>query len=504
MAWRASMEERLAAVEKRRKTSITLTVTYQEQGQEYLGKTEALRLEDVIVPLDPGHLRHLAAAAVGPLQAAQRATWEGPVQDMMLMLTSEILSLTRLPSRRYLDTSQTGLLILPAGRRAKPDLAGCEGDACASNVSIIMEAKKSLESHTSDYEAAFQVVQRSLQLLSQQSSRTKWVFASVGNRSARVFHIQIANKVVTRMAVTDRLPLSASADSPGLMALLRLHSTPADLLGWLPSTAALPTDLQLGGQQVGQLHNLMPADKPSTGSSQVVAGVVETPQGSINVYCKTSPSVEDEISALKVLQTHNIHGVAAFRGQTRDKHNRLWLIATPVERSTLHTSFLPPADLRRLILKVATTVETLAEVGLFHSDISANILETGDLIDFQTVWHAQAPLSAKLTFSLQYVAIARLEYNMLPPTLRSELESVMYTFLYAATKDLLHWKHDISPVEALNAKDRAMRLPDVFNSKVLARVGDAGLRDVARKLQSLIFCESRAVDVRSFKSCFEA
>ena len=116
----------------------------------------------------------------------------------------------------------------------------------------------------------------------------------------------------------------------------------------------------------------------------------------------------------------------------------------------------------------------------------------------------QVPLSARLTFTLQFVAIARLEENKTPPTLGSEQESVMYSFLYAATKDLLHWKHDISPPEALNAKDRAMRLPDAFERKVLARIDDAGLRDVARKLQSLFFCESRAVNVQSFKSCFEA
>ena len=193
--WQASVEERLQGLEKRRKTSITLPTSYQEQGQDFLDTAAALQLEDVVVPLDPGHLRRLATAAAGPLQAARQATGEGPVQDMMFSLTAEISRLSRLPGRQYVDTSQTGLSILPAGRRAKPDLAGCEGVACASNVSIIQEAKTSLDSHTSDCEAAFQVVRRSLQLLGQQSSRTKWTFASVGNRSVRIFHIQTANKV---------------------------------------------------------------------------------------------------------------------------------------------------------------------------------------------------------------------------------------------------------------------------------------------------------------------
>ena len=113
-----------------------------------------------------------------------------------------------------------------------------------------------------------------------------------------LMHLQ----VMESLAVTDRLPLSASPDSPGLMALLRLHSTPAERLGWLPSTAALPTDLQLDGRHVRQLHNLMPADKPSTRSSQVVAGVVDTPRGSTTVYCKTSSSVEHEVRKVAMRQ----------------------------------------------------------------------------------------------------------------------------------------------------------------------------------------------------------
>ena len=83
--------------------------------------------------------------------------------------------------------------------------------------------------------------------------------------------------------MTHPLPLFAAVHSPGLAAMLRLHSTPADHLGWLPDLGSMPSDLSLDGQRVGQLYNIMPTNKPATRSAQVVAGVV----GGVNVYCKT-------------------------------------------------------------------------------------------------------------------------------------------------------------------------------------------------------------------------
>ncbi len=80
--------------------------------------------------------------------------------------------------------------------------------------------------------------------------------------------------------------------------MLRLHSTPADRLGWLPNTASLPTDLMLEGQPVEQLYNLMPINKPATRTAQVVAGEVQTDQGRTSVYCKTSSNVAVEVSKI--------------------------------------------------------------------------------------------------------------------------------------------------------------------------------------------------------------
>ena len=169
--------------------------TYTEQGRQYLQTAAPLAIDVLLATLDPTHAHLLAAAIADSLQAAQLQSREGPVQTMMLACVRAIQALANLPGRGYADTSQTGLPITPAGRRAKPDLAGYEGQPCASNVSIICEAKDDLAATTSDCEAAYQVVQRALQLHSQQPMRTKWVFASVGKASIRLFHISTAGEV---------------------------------------------------------------------------------------------------------------------------------------------------------------------------------------------------------------------------------------------------------------------------------------------------------------------
>lgn len=162
---------------------MTLAFSYRDQGLEYLEDAENLALDDLLVPFNPQHAEELAASLTAELHAAQQASAEGPVQEMMLALVHKVQGLTHLPGRQYADTSQTGLPILPAGRRAKPDLAGYEVFPSATKVSIISEAKPTLASSKHDGEAAYQVVQCALQLQAQQPARTKWAFASLGRDS---------------------------------------------------------------------------------------------------------------------------------------------------------------------------------------------------------------------------------------------------------------------------------------------------------------------------------
>ena len=122
--------------------------------------------------------------------------------------------------------------------------------------------------------------------------------------------------------------------------------------------------------------------------------------------------------------------------------------------------------------------------------------------------HAQKINNENITFSLQFVAISRLSDLQKPANLSSELESLMYCFLYAATQDQLHWKHSTSIAEAFNAKGVAMRVPDVFQDKVLCRV-EPELKGIAASLQELCFplpkqplgTPEQAVSVSEFQAC---
>ena len=185
----------MKVIEEQRQTSITAASSYQQQGLEYLQKAGPLSLDGLLAPFTPLHAADLAATLAADVHTAQHSSAEGPVQKVMLALTQRVSELKPLAGRQYCDTSETGLPILPPGRRAKPDSAGCEGHPCASSVSVINEAKPTLATLKHDGEATYQVVQRALQLQSSQPARTKWIFASMGNDSVRIFHIETANKV---------------------------------------------------------------------------------------------------------------------------------------------------------------------------------------------------------------------------------------------------------------------------------------------------------------------
>ncbi|KAK9860405.1 hypothetical protein WJX84_002628 [Apatococcus fuscideae] len=86
------------------------------------------------------------------------------------------------------------------------------------------------------------------------------------------------------------------------------------------------------------------------------------------------------------------------------------------------------------------------------------------LIDFQTL-SSPALSNPELTFSPQFVAISRLNDLDLRATLQTELESLMYCYMFAATKDLLHWKHADAIPDSYNAKAAATGTYAVFREK---------------------------------------
>ena len=72
----------------------------------------------------------------------------------------------------------------------------------------------------------------------------------------------------------------------------------------------------------------------------------------------------------------------------------------------------------------------------------------------------------------------------------SDLESAFYVFLHWATNGTLHWKHarfepDFYAQEAIALKWTAMTLQ--FEEKVLDKISDEKLFEIAKRLQALFF-----------------
>lgn len=154
--------------------------------------------------------------------------------------------------------------------------------------------------------------------------------------------------------------------------------------------------------------------------------------------------------------------------------------------------------------RIAVTVGELADRGLHHSDLSpSNILpETATLIDLQTL-STPGAFGHEITFTLQFVAQSRLVAQGKTADLATELESLMYCFLFVATKDQLHWKHCDDLFTAWSAKAAAMCTARNFGDKVLPRINEPELRGVARRLQNLFDDGSeQIVGVQTFQACF--
>ena len=121
------------------------------------------------------------------------------------------------------------------------------------------------------------------------------------------------------------------------------------------------------------------------------------------------------------------------------------------------------------------------------------------------IWPVQASMNHDITFSLQYVAVSRLENPQEPASLATELESLMYCFLFAATKNQLHWKHQDSIIAAHGVKFACMARMNLFQDKVIYRIQDSKLQQVAVRLQELFFGISMprpAITLQTFQACF--
>jgi hypothetical protein len=88
-----------------------------------------------------------------------------------------------------------------------------------------------------------------------------------------------------------------------------------------------------------------------------------------------------------------------------------------------------------------------------------------------------------------------------PQNESTELESLMYSMLYAATKGKLHWGAYLhTDSAARDAKVAAMSSGSEFEALVLSRIDDALLKRIAKCLRALFLSTENACKVYQSKT----
>lgn len=92
----------------------------------------------------------------------------------------------------------------------------------------------------------------------------------------------------------------------------------------------------------------------------------------------------------------------------------------------------------------------------------------------------------QVTGTPAYMALELLEAGgrEVSQTVSTELQSLMYCFIYSATRHKLHWAHR-AKIDAVDMKALPFVSNRYFESKVLSRIPDVSLRSVAVKLRKL-------------------
>lgn len=110
------------------------------------------------------------------------------------------------------------------------------------------------------------------------------------------------------------------------------------------------------------------------------------------------------------------------------------------------------------------------------------------MVDIQhPVWgFMQVNTPSYITGTPAFMALAVLRGK--PQNESTELESLFYSMLYAATCARLHWgQYTHREAAAYDAKMLSMCIDTEFEANVLSRIGDSGLRQAATCVRALFF-----------------
>ncbi|KAL3133629.1 hypothetical protein ABBQ32_008146 [Trebouxia sp. C0010 RCD-2024] len=168
------------------------------------------------------------------------ASREKDLQACLNMIVPQILSSCHGDSRKYWDTSGSGL----RGAELRIDCTVSDGPCCPAHVVTYAEAKFTLVSATDQAEAVGQLWQRVEQLSSDQDMRDTWTVATISKDHVQFWYLKRSQHACK---CTPLVSFSLSTTSPGFQMWHRWLASTAQALGYLPPE--LPSTISFGNEQ---------------------------------------------------------------------------------------------------------------------------------------------------------------------------------------------------------------------------------------------------------------
>ncbi|KAK9786190.1 hypothetical protein WJX73_005532 [Symbiochloris irregularis] len=415
-------------------------------------------------------------------------------------------------------TTDAGIKLGGEAYNPRPDTVICCHQVAAAHVIHCTEAKDDLKNDKSHCFAAFQADRHIRQLQYTQSQRTKWVSLAVGCNHVELWvHHTSSPERIQRSGLLPLDKPQSGQMSPGLQLVFQIFAASHAQLGFVDVT--LPT-FQIGGLDV-LLHKSMARDA----SQRVAAG---TFRGQA-IFAKSAEESKFNCEVAAYTQVAQLQGFPRILGQATLADGARWFVAQPVCDHTLSTWQQEDEASCDVLLEVvrqaATHIGTLADNHLVHGDLSPSNVgySTLDgaicttLLDLQTLRRLPQDVSfgiVEITGTPQFMALSLLLAGTRQPmtpvqqTVSTDLESLFYTLLHAATNSTLHWRGgNFGDAAAFDMKLSCMVSRNQFREKVLSRISSPQLQAVALKLRAAFYPDDFPgpdVSVAAFQQCLQA
>ncbi|KAL3162352.1 hypothetical protein ABBQ32_010035 [Trebouxia sp. C0010 RCD-2024] len=440
------------------------------------------------------------------------ASREKDLQACLNMIVPQILSSCHGESRKYWDTSGSGL----RGAELRIDCTVSDSPCCPANVVTYAEAKFTLVSATDQAEAVGQLWQRVEQLSSDQDMRDTWTVATISKDHVQFWYLKRSQHACK---CTPLVSFSLSTTSPGFRMWHRWLASTAQNLGYLPPE--LPSTISFGNEQRMRVTAKVCDNSSKLESSSMLHGKVMVFLGKLSDNSAAVAKLpatdallkQEENNLSKISKWPELTGsVVVLRGVGYTKFSsRPILILQPVGR--LIPYCIEHDALLTLIKQFVCIVEQLSVQGYLHGDLSYyNVLQHVDsddqnqddqgmralLVDMQTLMPLRKAAQAHFTTGTPLfmgLNVIRKQGHCVS----TELETLMYVLVFTLSGGILPWRHlDIDDYNLSSVKCGVMTSASEFFRRVLTYVPKE-CWDVLDRLRKLFFTPDYCTDVTCAK-----